>query len=282
MPGLDQLIGTSFGPFPVDATRERADAFLEAIGGDALHDPAFVHPMFANAVLFAAAPAFLDDERVRPHTVSLIHSEQTYEWHRSLPVDSLVEVTGTVESVRARGPLSFVTFGLEATTSAGPWLTGTSLFLLSPEAAAAADDGGEPAEDLRPPFDEPLERLELPEVGERLPSMLCGASRIDLARYAEASGDRNPIHLDHDAARRAGLEGVIVHGLLMAAWMARAAGRYGSPHAMKVRFRNPLRPSMPAHVTGSVAASAADSADLELVLGTGDHRLVTGTVSVTR
>ena len=39
-------------------------------------------------------------------------------------------------------------------------------------------------------------------------------TREQIAAYAEASGDRNPIHLDDDFARSVGLPGVIAHGLL--------------------------------------------------------------------
>jgi len=279
MSGLDRLVGSTFGPFGVVATRDRADAFLEAIGGDTAHDPGLVHPMFANAALFAAAPAFLDDERVRPFTVSLIHSEQGFVWHRPVEVDTAIEVNGTVEAVRARGALNLVTFSIEASVADGTWLTGSSVFLMSQEAAAAAADGGEPEVDDRPRFDR-LEPAELPAVGDEIPAVHCGASRSDLTRYAEVSGDSNPIHFDHDAARRAGLEGVIVHGLLMAAWLGRVAARYGSLTSMKLRFRNPLRPAVPALVTGSVVAHDP-MPELDLVLASGDTRLVTSRVSVT-
>src|SRR6266704_5273646 len=40
-----------------------------------------------------------------------------------------------------------------------------------------------------------------------------------LRRYAEASGDYNPIHLDEEAARRVGLESVIAHGMLSMAFL---------------------------------------------------------------
>ena len=38
--------------------------------------------------------------------------------------------------------------------------------------------------------------------------------RKQIAAYAEASGDHNPIHLDNDFARSVGLPGVIAHGML--------------------------------------------------------------------
>jgi acyl dehydratase len=40
-----------------------------------------------------------------------------------------------------------------------------------------------------------------------------------LRRYAEASGDYNPIHLDEQAAQQVGLDGVIAHGMLSMAFL---------------------------------------------------------------
>ena len=40
-----------------------------------------------------------------------------------------------------------------------------------------------------------------------------------LRRYSEASGDFNPIHLDEQAARQVGLDGVIAHGMLSMAFI---------------------------------------------------------------
>lgn len=281
MPGLDELIDTTFGPFPVPVTEERVEAFSNAIRADPDRG-GHAHPMYANTALFVAAPAFLEDPRVAPYTRSLIHSEQSYEWARPLPIGETLQVSGTVESVRARGALHFVVFSLEAETAAGPWLSGSSTFLMSDERAARSDDAGEPDEDERPPVDPPDGPFELPGEGEALAELRCGASRADLRRYAAASGDHNPIHLDHDAARAAGLEGVVVHGLLMAGWMARLADRYGSLRSMRLRFRNPLRPAVPAVVGGTVASVEKETAGLDLSLTAAGERLVTGRFVVTR
>lgn len=281
MSGLDELTGSVFGPFPLEVTPERVAAFVAATGDDAEQWTATAPALFANVALFAAAPALLDDDRVKPFTTSLIHSEQSFGWARPLSVGELLSITGTVESVRARGPLNFVTFAIEAYSDLGPWLRGSSVFLMSDQAAAAAADAGEPDEDDRPPQSiwgaEPMSLA----VGESLPVLECGASRADLMRYAAASEDWNPIHFDHDAARAAGLEGVIVHGLLMAAWMGRVAARYGTLGSMRLRFRNPLRPSVPARVTGSVRNIDSDGVGLDLALTAGEQRLVTASVSVT-
>ena len=47
-------------------------------------------------------------------------------------------------------------------------------------------------------------------------------TRADLVRYAEASGDHNPIHQDEEVARSVGLPGVIAHGMYTMALAARA------------------------------------------------------------
>ena len=46
-------------------------------------------------------------------------------------------------------------------------------------------------------------------------------SRLTLALYAGASGDHNPIHVDLDFARRAGMDDVFAHGMLSMAYLAR-------------------------------------------------------------
>lgn len=48
-------------------------------------------------------------------------------------------------------------------------------------------------------------------------------TKEQIAAYAEASGDHNPIHLDDDFARKVGLPGVIAHGMLQMGLMARVA-----------------------------------------------------------
>jgi acyl dehydratase len=68
-----------------------------------------------------------------------------------------------------------------------------------------------------------------------------------LRRYAEASGDYNPIHLDEQAARQVGLDGVIAHGMLSMAFLGQFVTQQiaNIPGAriedLKVRFLNMVR-----------------------------------------
>ena len=55
-----------------------------------------------------------------------------------------------------------------------------------------------------------------------------------IAAYAQASGDHNPIHLDDDFARTVGLPGIIAHGMLQMGLMATvAAEAAGGPDKLR-------------------------------------------------
>lgn len=60
------------------------------------------------------------------------------------------------------------------------------------------------------------------KVGDELPAMTTDpVSRHTLALYCGASGDHNPIHVDLDYAKAAGLDDVIAHGVLSMGYLAR-------------------------------------------------------------
>ncbi len=60
------------------------------------------------------------------------------------------------------------------------------------------------------------------QVGDQLPALqLAPVNRTTLALFAGASGDHNPIHIDADVARRAGMPDVFAQGMLGMAWLAR-------------------------------------------------------------
>jgi acyl dehydratase len=64
-------------------------------------------------------------------------------------------------------------------------------------------------------------------------------SRLTLALYCGASGDHNPIHVDIDFARAAGMPDVIAHGMLSMAWLARVLTNWVPQTALReysVRF----------------------------------------------
>ena len=76
--------------------------------------------------------------------------------------------------------------------------------------------------------------------GDALPALeLPPISRLALALYCGASGDHNPIHVDSDFAKSAGMPDVFAHGMLSAAWLARLLTRWVPQSAIRsfdVRF----------------------------------------------
>jgi acyl dehydratase len=72
------------------------------------------------------------------------------------------------------------------------------------------------------------------EPGQELPELKVTPDRYVTVRYAGASGDFNPIHIDEDFAKQVGLPGRILHGLWTMAQVARAhTDAAGGPHALK-------------------------------------------------
>jgi 3-hydroxybutyryl-CoA dehydratase len=72
-------------------------------------------------------------------------------------------------------------------------------------------------------------------------------SQAQIVRYADATGDHNPIHIDEAFARSTPLGGTIAHGMLVLAsiseMMAGALGEaWLTGGRLRVRFRAPARP----------------------------------------
>ena len=93
--------------------------------------------------------------------------------------------------------------------------------------------------------------------GDTLPALeLPPISRLALALYCGASGDHNPIHVDSDFAKGAGMPDVFAHGMLSAAWLARALTNWVPQSAIRsldVRFAAITHVGERIRCTGTVA-----------------------------
>ena len=79
--------------------------------------------------------------------------------------------------------------------------------------------------------------------GDVLETQRYAVTRADLVRYAEASGDDNPIHQDESVAQSVGLPGVIAHGMFTMALAARAVAEWtGGAQVVELgcKFTNPV------------------------------------------
>jgi acyl dehydratase len=94
------------------------------------------------------------------------------------------------------------------------------------------------------------------KAGEQIPQLSVTPDKYLTNRYAGASGDFNPIHIDEEFARAVGLPGRILHGLWTMAQVARAqtdaAGGPGQLKRLSVQFRGMGVPEHEVIVTGTV------------------------------
>ena len=80
-------------------------------------------------------------------------------------------------------------------------------------------------------------------------------------RYAEASGDPMPIHLDDDLAKQMGLPGIIIHGLCTIAFTSRALITNVSPNDPTRLKRLAVRVSKPAFPRETITTCAWHAPD---------------------
>jgi acyl dehydratase len=234
-------IGTWGDADTFDVTRERIAQYAAAT-----NDPIQAH--LAGDVaspVFAIVPSFMSIMqvafRVAPPEVAMrvLHGEQDFRFHRPIhPGDTI--------STRAK-PIGFsvapngtsAAFLLECRDAAGELVNEQYM-----TAFFRGIDVGETVGELAPPhkFDESLRTQE---------PVAVVTQHVDddqTYRYSPASGDPMPIHLDEDAARGAGLPGIIAHGLCTQAFTswavltAVADGRTERLRRHAVRFAKPVLP----------------------------------------
>jgi acyl dehydratase len=280
-----ELEGSIIGPVTHRVDPERVSAFVDATGDRPERWTESAPPGYAAALLFSVAGILLNDERIQPYLATLIHVDQHFTFQEAIRVGSAIDMTGTVDRVRERGGAYFVTFSAVGTAGGDVVLDSRSTFLMSDEAASESAAGrAEPAADARGPNEQPP-AARAPVVGDTQ-STAKSASRSDLVRYSAATRDFNPLHWDHASARAAGLDGVVVHGLLMLSWLAQQCSISGagpSPIAtIKVRFRSALAPAVAAAVESVVRDLSPEGADAQLSIRVvaDDSDVVTGSAVV--
>jgi acyl dehydratase len=116
------------------------------------------------------------------------------------------------------------------------------------------------------------------DAGASLPPLSVTPDKYLTLRYAGASGDYNPIHIDAEFARAVGLPGTILHGLWTMAQVARAQTQAaGGPTHLKrlaVQFRGMGVPECEIVVTSTVRERDAGRVILDTQATQGNKRIV--------
>ena len=102
-------------------------------------------------------------------------------------------------------------------------------------------------------------------VGTELPALKINPiSRTTLALFACASGDHNPMHIDIDVAKSAGLDDVFAHGMLSMAYLGRLLTDWVDPQAIRsYRVRFAAITPLQARPTATGTITAIDHVDGE-------------------
>jgi len=116
------------------------------------------------------------------------------------------------------------------------------------------------------------------DAGNAIPELRVTPDKYLTVRYAGASGDFNPIHVDEEFARAVGLPGRILHGLWTMAQVARALSEAaGGPDHLKrlsVQFRGMGVPEQEVLVSGTVRELLDGRAVIDTVAEQAGERII--------
>ncbi len=107
------------------------------------------------------------------------------------------------------------------------------------------------------------------EQGDTFPEVVYNpVTRVQLVRYAGASGDFNPIHTDDRAASESGLEGVIAQGPLVMGFLGQAIVRWIPKRCLKkfkVRFLGMTFPGDIITISAAVAEKIETESEVKII-----------------
>jgi acyl dehydratase len=239
MPLNKAAVGKQYPPVESTVTLDALQKYARAYNDD---HPAYFDakraggiiapPMFAVVVTWQSVMQVVGDPAVQVDLLRLVHGEQDMEFIAPMRPGDVITSTSKIATIESKSSGETMTLEILARRR-GEVVQRTlfSVFIRGTGARAAAEP--------RPP--EP----------ERGAPLFTVAQKIDddqTYRYAEASGDQNPIHVNPDIAKMAGLPGIIVHGLCTMAFTSRAVieklcgGDPANLKRLRVRFSRPVLP----------------------------------------
>ncbi len=116
--------------------------------------------------------------------------------------------------------------------------------------------------------------------GEKIAELSVTPDKYVPHRYAGASGDFNPIHIDPEFAKMVGLPGSILHGLYVMGLVAKAVAQDvggGDPRSLKqlsVQFRGMSFPEQEIVVSGEVTSSEGKEVQVDLIATQGENAVI--------
>jgi acyl dehydratase len=237
--GLNKdLAGKAYSTRTFEVTADRIEAFARATNDDneryLAGEDSVGGPVFPIVSAFDSYMEAAMDQELGADLLRLVHGSEEHVLHKPLRPGDVLTVTPVLESIESKESGETFTVAVVQTDSGGDVVAetrGTMFIRGSGSRRTSVADARASEEDHEVVYEETT------AVDEDQPK-----------RYAEASGDHNPIHLDEATAKMAGLPGVILHGMCTMAIAAKAAVNGlagGDPTKVKriaVRFSRPVLP----------------------------------------
>jgi len=238
-------IGARYAGEPWTVTAEQLSAYALATNDP---NPRYVDPATPGGVVMP--PIFpvrvirdlffttLLDAENGVDMMRLVHGSQDMRLLHYLQPGDVAEPTAEIVGMEEKGSGDLYTVRYDLTVRGQLAVQATSGFFIR----APKGTGGEKKPDAPKPVEAPVE----PPAPDFQDATEVAADQT--FRYAAASGDENPIHIDHDYAVMAGLGGIILQGLCTMAFASRAVVQQalgGEPTGLRrlfVRFSSPVRP----------------------------------------
>ncbi|HTR62101.1 MAG TPA: MaoC/PaaZ C-terminal domain-containing protein [Candidatus Binataceae bacterium] len=242
MPLNKACIGKEYPPTTVEVTAEATQKYARACNDDnrAFFDAArpggvVAPPMFAVVATWNPTMSAVMDPEAGADLLRLVHGEQDMHFLAPIRPGDRITARAKITAIETKATGETMTVELDAVNQDGVAVN-HSIFSAFIRGGGRRGAAPEPRSEEAPAHGEPVVTV----------SQTIDADQT--VRYAEASGDRNPIHVDKNVARMAGLPGIIVHGLCTMAFTSKVmidslCG--GDPMRLKrlrVRFSRPVRP----------------------------------------
>jgi len=209
------------------ATNDENPAYF---GKDAIAPPMYHVKPFIGLMMKLATDPELELDLLR-----LVHGEHGMKFHKPLKHGDVLQLRGTLNGVEEKSSGRIVTFGLYGFVDGELAVEGTTAYFI--RGKKKAEDG---AKKEAPAPTEP------PPAADKTIAEPVTADQA--TRYAAASGDNNPIHVDPNVAKSAGHPGVILHGMCTMAFAQRDIVNElcgGDPRrlaSLSVRLAKPVLP----------------------------------------
>jgi acyl dehydratase len=174
------------------------------------------------------------DPEVGADLLRLVHGEHEMEFIAPIRPEHVITSVATIRSITTGATGETMAIGITAHNQRGETVQNTIFTAFIRSTGSSRSDAGVGEQE--------------PEHGEPLAAISQAIAADQTFRYAEASGDVNPIHLDANIAKMAGLPSIIVHGLCTMAFCSKAvietvgASDPRRLRRLRVRFVRPVLP----------------------------------------